>query len=363
MRNSLTKTLATFLACGVLSVATGRAQETEAIADEPYELPVFTTQAPRVANPEPAATFAMPVSALRFEPLVDVQARNLAEGQADIALRGGVFEQTGFRVGAVSLFDPQTGHYFAEIPIAPAMLGAPRISTGADNAHLGLNAGAGTVAYGWAPIRNGGNLAVTGGPDASNRQAFYEGWVRDLGREGWQAAADLEAARSESDGPIAFGDHIFGRVGGRLQVRGPRSQTDLFAGYQAKFFGWPNLYTPFNSPESENLQTVLVAFNHRTDLGEGDFVQAGAYYRRNKDDYAFNRFAPLGPVHPFQHTTWVEGGGIDGRQQLGSVSLVYAAQVMSDELRSTSLTAGRYRDRNQAKVSLCRSFAFRRPPT
>lgn len=356
MRNSLTTTLSTILACGVLGGATGRAQTPEAIADEPYELPVFTTQAPRVANPEPAATFAMPVSALRFEPLVDVQARNLAEGQADIALRGGVFEQTGFRVGAVSLFDPQTGHYFAEIPIAPAMLGAPRISTGADNAHFGFNAGAGTVAYGWAPVRHGGNLAVTGGPDASNRQAFYEGWVRSLGRDGWQVAADLEAARSESDGPIAYGDHTFGRVGGRLQVRGPRSQTDLFAGYQAKFFGWPNLYTPFNSPESENLQTVLVAFNHRTDLGEGDYVQAGAYYRRNKDDYAFNRFAPLGPVHPFQHTTWVEGGGIDGRQRLGTISLVYAAQVMRDELRSTSLTAGRYRDRNQAKVSLVPEF-------
>lgn len=356
MRNSLTTILTTLIACGALATVARPARAQEVTTDEPYELPVFTTQAPRVANPEPAVTFAMPVSALRFEPLVDVQSRNLAEGQADIALRGGVFEQTGFRVGAVSLFDPQTGHYFAEIPIAPAMLGAPRISTGADNAHIGFNAGAGTVAYGWAAIRDGGNLTVTGGPDDSNRQAFYEGWVRSLGREGWSVAADLEAARSESDGPIAFGDHEFGRVGGRLQVRGPRSQTDLFAGYQSKFFGWPNLYTPFNSPESENLQTVLVAFNHRTNLGDGDFVQAGAYYRRNKDDYAFNRFAALGPVHPFQHTTWVEGGGIDGRRQLGTVSLVYGAQVMRDELRSSSLTAGRYRDRNQVKVSLIPEF-------
>ena len=124
MRTYLTKIAATLSSCSALY-----GQMPETVADEPYELPVFTTQAPRVANPEPAATFAMPVSALRFEPLVDVQSRNLAEGQADVALRGGVFEQTGFRVGAVSLYDPQTGHYFAEIPIAPAMLGAPRVST------------------------------------------------------------------------------------------------------------------------------------------------------------------------------------------------------------------------------------------
>lgn len=361
MRTCLTKSLPALVAfVGLVSSSPLPAQE--AVADDPYELPVFTTQAPRVANPEPVSTFAMPVSALRFEPLVDVQARNLAEGQADIALRGGVFEQTGFRVGAVSLYDPQTGHYFAEIPVAPMMLGAPHISTGAENAHIGFSAGAGTVVYGWAAIRDGGVLTVTGGPDDSNRQGFYEGWVRNLPVRGWQVAADLEAARSESDGPIAFGDHRFGRVGGRLQVRGPRSQTDLFAGYQVKAFGWPNLYTPFNSPESENLQTVLVAFNHRTDLGAGDFVQAGAYYRRNKDDYAFNRFAPLGPVHPFQHTTWVEGAGIDGRQRLGErVRLVYAAQAMTDELRSTSLTSGRYRERRQTKLSLVPEFPLATP--
>src|SRR6185312_14438332 len=74
------------------------------------ELPVLAVYSPRVALQEPVGTFAMPVSALRFEPLVDVQGRNMAEGQADIAIRGGIFESTGFRIGALSLYDPQTGH-------------------------------------------------------------------------------------------------------------------------------------------------------------------------------------------------------------------------------------------------------------
>jgi len=344
------------LACSLGLVNTMAAQD--AAQEEPYMLPVFTTQAPRVANPEPGGTFAMAVSALRFEPMVDVQSRNLAEGQADVSLRGGVFEQTGFRVGAVSLYDPQTGHYFAEIPIAPVMMGAPQILTGADNAITGINANTGTIAYAWAPITGGGAFSAAAGPDATNRQAFYEGWTRDFGSKGWQIAADLEAARSESEGPIENGDHDFSRVGARLQLRGPRSQSDFFAGYQAKTFGWPNLYTPFNSPESENLQTVLTAFNHRTDLGEGDFFQFGAYYRRNKDDYAFNRFAPVGAVHPFQHTTWVETAGVEGRQHAGGMVLNYAAQVISDSLESTSLTAGSYRSRIQRKVSLVPEFAF-----
>ena len=85
----------------------------------------------------------MPVTALRYEPLVDVQARNFAEDQADVAIRGGIFENTGFRIGGVSLYDPQTGHYFAEIPVAPAMLSAPQVLTGVDNALDGFQCGCG----------------------------------------------------------------------------------------------------------------------------------------------------------------------------------------------------------------------------
>ena len=77
-----------------------------------YVLPTLSISTDRVANETPAATFAMPVSALQFEPRVDVQARNFAEAQADVAIRGGIFENTGFKLGALALFDPQTGHYF-----------------------------------------------------------------------------------------------------------------------------------------------------------------------------------------------------------------------------------------------------------
>ena len=110
-----------FLAVACSLTLNARAQVAEAV------LPEVTVYSPRVANQSPAASFAMPVSALRFEPRVDLQSRNFSEGQADVTIRGGIFENTGFSIGAVSLFDPQTGHYFAEIPVAPPMLGAPEI--------------------------------------------------------------------------------------------------------------------------------------------------------------------------------------------------------------------------------------------
>jgi vitamin B12 transporter len=231
--------------------------------DITYELPKLVTYSTQVANQTPVATFAMPVSGLRFEPRVDVQARNLAEGQADIAIRGGVFENTGFKLGAAALYDPQTGHYFAEIPVAPAMLLSPQVLTGADNAASGFNAGVGAVAYGWRPIAQRGEAAVAFGDHATNRQSLYQGLVLPGGRGGQALAADFELSRSESDGSVPFGDHDFRRASGRLQLQGAQSQTDFFAGVQQKFFGWPNLYTPFGFNETEDLRTILYAFNHR----------------------------------------------------------------------------------------------------
>ncbi len=312
-------------------------------------LPVVTVYSPRVANQTPVATFAMPVSALRFEPRVDVQARNFAEGQADVSIRGGIFENTGFRVGALSLFDPQTGHYFAEIPIAPAMLGMPAVVTGAELAAASTNATSGTVASGWREIRSAGAMSVGGGEYGLTQAEFYQGYVGSQEWKGRRIAADMAWAHSDADGAVAFGDHAFDRVNARMQFAGRGAQTDFFAGYQAKFFGWPNLYTPFNSNESEDLETVLLALNHRVDWGAGEFLEAGAYYRRNKDVYQFNRFAPN---RQFAHTTWVKGAAASVRRVFGELAWNVRAEVLDDEIESASLTFGPYRTRTIGKLSV-----------
>jgi hypothetical protein len=325
------------------------------------DLAPLSVEATRVANQEPSGTFAMPVTALRFEPRVDVQARNLAEGQSDVAIRGGTFENTGFKLGALPLYDPQTGHYFAEIPLAAAFLTSPRVQTGAAHAAGGWNATAGSIVYDWQPVRSGGTAALAFGEKGTFRSDFHLGQVTDAKVLGRTVAVDLGASYSESDGTVPLGDHEFNRVNGRLQFRDASSQTDFVAGYQAKFFGWPNLYTPFNAPESENLQTVLVAGHHRQQVGDEGFVQVGAYYRRNKDDYDFNRFNEPGKDGLFQHTTWVYGLGMDGLQPVSeTLSLGYRAGVVTDRLQSTALTFGRYRSRTHLSAAVYPEWHFAR---
>ena len=311
----------------------------------PIALPLMAVLSDRVANQQATGTFTMPVTLLRFEPGVDVQERNLVEGQADIAIRGGTFENTGFAVCGLTLYDPQTGHYSAEIPLAPALLTAPTVLTGADHARLGWNATAGTVAYRWAPVRTGGEIEMGAANHASIRAALHAGQVRPAW--GGQLGFDLAAGYSESEGAILHGDHRFSRATARLQFSKDGAQTDWVAGRQKKFFGWVNLYTPFNSPESEDLATTLLAFNHRRPQGpDGGYVQLCAYHRKNYDDYRFNRFAPVGPVRPFEHTTWVSSVALDGRwvgQAAWAVG--YRAGVTTDEITSTSLTFGPFRTR------------------
>ncbi len=97
---------------------------------------------------------------------------------------------------------------------------------------------------------------------------------------------------------------------------------------------------------------MLVDLNNRTDFGGGDYIESGVFYRRNKDDYAFDRFAPLGPLHPYQHTTWEYGAGSGGRIEVDGIIYAFHAEETSDALRSTSLIFGPYHSRTLEKMAL-----------
>jgi hypothetical protein len=316
------------------------------------QLDPLTVASPRVANQAPGGTFSMPVSVLRYEPRVDLHARNLVEGQADLTLRGGTFESTGWALGAVSLGDPQTGHYLAELPVDPAMLTPPQLLFGPDLALGPLNATAGGLRQDWRRLQPGGGVRVGAGAHGLRRAELRHAWVRPARVAAEGSGVEVALARSVADGAVRYGDHEFDRANFRLQHRGPAGQTDLFAGYQGKRFGWPNLYTPFNSPEFENLQTRLTLLSHRQDRGPDGGWEVGAFERRHKDDYAFNRFAPLGPVHPFQHTTWLRGAAarVHGRWQGFDFELKSEGQA--DRLRSTSLLFGPYSSRSTTRLAL-----------
>lgn len=303
-----------------------------------HSLANVTVFGQRTANPSPAGTFAMPVSQLRYEPLVDLQGRNLAEAQADVAIRGGTFENTGFSLGALPVYDPQTGHYFAELPLSPRMLTAAHVRTGAAQAMAGFNATAGSIAHDWQSIRSGGAATLSAGDFDTTQTGLYiagKDLALDIGPRA--LAADASFDHSTSDGSQPGGGHQFTRYSGRLQLQSERSQTDIVVGHQTKRFSWLNLYTPFNTLETEDLKTQLYLVNHRLVLGaNGDFLQFGASHRRHRDIYRIPAFDFLN-----HHRSEVTTGAIEGRiSRSARLAFRYRAGLVADRIDSNALVVG-----------------------
>ena len=319
----------------------------------------------RVALTDTIGTYNTPASVLRYEPLVDLQARNMPEAQGDVAIRGGIFKNSGFNLNGLNLWAPQTGHYSAEIPISPFMLSYPEIRTGFDNSLLGFNSSVGSVAYGLMPVKNSGRIGAEFGDNDLNTQQIYSGFAHKIEQSNNTIGFDIDLSRSESDGTVSFGDHEFERVSGRFQFLTPNTQTDLFAGYQDKYLSWPSLYVVkelhdlagSSGIESEALESSLFGATHVHNYGENSTFQVGAYYRRNKDDYEFDRFSP-GLFNPFEHETDVMSAGFNGHHELESFTVVYSGQFLADEIESTALTAGEFTSRTYRKLSVAPKKTF-----
>ncbi len=298
-----------------------------------------------------------PVTELRFDPRIDLQVRNSAAAAADCSIRGGIFTQSGFRAGAASLLDPQTGHYSGEIPIAPRFLDPPRILSGLDNAFIGFNATAGTVEYGWSRVEPGWSAGAGWGERGFNSQHLSAGYL--AAPPGFLSGAvdavgfDLDLARAAGDGTRPDGDFDFQRYGGRFQLLADRSRTDLFAGHQKKFFGWPDMYTPKDlipTAETESLHTTLIFLNHRRQYSGESKLELSGYYRRNNDHYVMERTDP--DFYQAFHRTEVWSAGADGLHDFGPLALAYSGQLSADRLVSTAITESPYYTRTIGKLTL-----------
>jgi hypothetical protein len=309
------------------------------------------------ANQRPVTTYETPISNLDFDPRVDMQSRNMAEAQGDLSIRGGTFENTGIQVGSATLMDPQTGHYTTELPIAPEMLGEPKVLTGADNALRGFNSSVGTVSYSWSEMTRGGSLTIGGGDHDLNFQRIHNAITGAYGdSKDWTWGAEIESSRSESDGTIPFGDHSFKRTSGRVQILGPNSQTNLFAGYQDKYFGWPEMYAaPYGSNETENVKTRLFLLNHYHSYADRSNWDASLYHRRISDHYIYNRF---NPKNNFIHETKVSSFSVSGSHEMDeNLAINYATHVTGDQINSTTLEHS-FTDRNYIKVSILPEYLY-----
>ncbi len=287
------------------------------------------------------------------EARVDLQGRGGPRYQTDIVIRGGIFEGSGVQVGGLALFDPQTGHYFAEVPLDPGFFAGAELLTGTANALRGFNATAGSVNWAWAPVEAGG---VVYGSVGSN--AHRGGGARLAGRAGERTWYELGVARARGDGSIAGGDYDLVRVSGRVEGTVGGGWLRVFGGHTEKFYGWPGMYTGRSFlNETEDYAVTLTGFEWRGGGSGAGWHRLGGYWRHLEDSYEFRREAPAGL---FAHATEVWSVQGDGSWELDAAGwgLDYRWVLLRDRIRrSTSLAGGPFTSRDYAKAgALARRF-------
>ncbi|MEE4219412.1 MAG: TonB-dependent receptor [Xanthomonadales bacterium] len=313
----------------------------------------ITVTARRVANLQPASSFASTATALRFDPQINLQTRGLPEGQADVTVRGGLFENTGFRLGAITITDPQTGHYAVEIPVDPGMLSSPELLTDFDNGLHSFNASVATVSYGFTPVSRGSSLYAGVGSDQLYHASVRTGHVRKL-QGGTSFGAVISASGSSGDGTVEHGDHEFKRFSGQLQWLANGRETNVLLGYHDKFAGWPGMYTGFASlPETDQTKLGLALVNHRVSSRNGWWEVASAY-RWLEDDYDFDRRTQeSGTTGAFEHETRSFSLALSGMQHYAGLDWHISGQFTADRLvRSTDLTSGSFNSRSYGSLGL-----------
>ena len=306
---------------------------------------------------------------LPFHPEVDLQERNQAGAQGDVSIRGGSFENSGVAVGAASFFDPQTGHYLTELPVPQDFLSPVAVQTGLENGLRGANAAVGTLSYNWSPINTISRLRAGLGDFGTNSQDGLLA-LSNLSETDFGAlSAAVSAARIESGATLPGSYYDLERFAARLQLQRDAAQTDLFFGYQNKRFAWPDLYAPqsvhtatrTSGIESEDLSTNLAVINHRRESAQSS-LEAGAFFRRNRDDYEFDRYQP-GLYNPYRHRTDLSGAMVAGEERGAPWRLKYSAKVLYDQLSSSALTFGPYSSRGYQEAALIPGWDYEFSPS
>jgi len=327
--------------------------ETPNDADDVKALSPITVTGHRVANLQPANTYGTLITALRYDPQVNLQTRGMPEGQGDVTVRGSLFENTGFRIGAVTVFDPQTGHYSIEVPFDPSMLSTPEILTDFNHGLNTFNASVATINYGFKTITSGGNFFTGFGTDKLRHGTIGLSGSRDFAN-GQSLGMAVSASTSSGDGTLPNGDHDFRRFSMHLQSAGKSNETNFLLGYHDKFSGWPGMYTGFSSlPETDHTKLGMAVLNHRWSNDSG-WYEVGAAYRWLDDDYDFDRRTiESGTPGSFEHETRSFSLGLTGQLNALGMEWYFSGQLSTDRLvRSTDLTYGEFNSRSYLTMSL-----------
>jgi iron complex outermembrane receptor protein len=260
---------------------------------------------------------------LRAEPGVVLNSQG--GSQNDLSIRGSSFSGAGLSLGGLTLKNPQTEHFNAELPLPAAMLSRPSILTGLNNqgGHL-----TGTANFDMLPII-GKKQVETG--FGSDRRDWQSALVQQMLTD--KIGIGVFGGRESAEG-VDYPDNDYDRnyIGGHTQYREDDTQVDFLAARQNKEFGARGYYGVTGTiPANEKTEDTLVYLAARKGDLNADYLRGGASWHEFRDDYTLPTIA-----YRNQHRSQVSSAFFDGRTlEVNGWALGWRADADEERIDST----------------------------
>jgi len=262
---------------------------------------------------------------LRLDSSIDLQERGPNGTQADVAMRGGTFEQTLILVDGFRMNDLQTGHHDMDLPFPVDTFSQVEVLHGAGSALYGSDAMGGVINFISRPptlselrVRTGfGNFGV-------NQESAEGSLVRG------RLAEQIAFARDYSSGFMPDRDYRDLALSSLTDFSTALGGTELIFAHNDRPFGANNFYGPYDSWEHTN--TWFLA--GKQDLGKS--TQVAFAYRHHHDRFVLIREDPA--IYQNLHALNSFQAALRRRQWVSTnTHLFYGAEGYSDNIHSTNL--------------------------
>lgn len=264
---------------------------------------------------------------LRAEPGVVLNSQG--GSQNDLSVRGSSFSGAGLSLGGLTLHNPQTEHFHAELPMPAELLSRPEVRTGLDNqgGHL-----VGTVNFDLLPITGKKQLEAGFGSDHRDWQSAY---LQHLLTD--QLGLGLFAGRETAEG-VDYDDNDYDReyAGGHLQFRSDDTQVDLLVAHQEKEFGARGYYgAPSTIPAKEETEDTLIYLSALKGKLDYNYLRVGFSWHEFNDYYYF----PSG-TYWNRHRSRVTSAFFDGCTiEVNGIALGWRVDVDEERIASKGYSA------------------------
>ncbi len=277
---------------------------------------------------------------LEYALSLDIRQRGQNGVQADIAMRGGTFDQTLILLNGINLSDPQTGHHNLNLPLSLSGIERIEILEGPSARAFGVNAFNGAInIITTASAKKQITALIEAGQFAFRQQnVAVSSGTRNTSHF-------ISAGHKQSKGYLPHEtlnntdfntSNLFyhGKWGDSNQ------EVNLQAGYNRKHFGANSFYTPAYPEQAEATETWFGSIQYQITNNKIS-IKPSIYYRKHNDRFElFRDTAPDWYTTHNYHTTDVAGGQIPFalRSKIGTFSVnasIRYAHIYSNVLGKT----------------------------